>query len=362
VVMKMHAKILLVDDDHGALEIFGELLRNGLPSKPDVRPVSSGARALALLEAEVFNLMIVDLQMPKVDGLQVITVARRRFPSLKLVVLTGIRDEQFRSRTLAMGVDLHWIKPDTEQEVKLFLESIEALLVADKQIGFRGVQSKSLVDIIQLECLSQNSCVLNIHSDVLTGRIWIQTGEVVHAEVVDETAEPAFQRMLGWRSGWFEVLPADPAQPRTIFSPYQCLLLNTAQALDEVASQVVHPEDNASSVAEADSAATFLAELSQMSGVEFLVSVSGENRTKDFCGLQDPQPVSEWMRSTMEGLNSLGEELRAGELHQVIGSGPEHRVALIPHEDTHLCVGFAPSLPDDVLNDTMKTIHTKWAS
>jgi len=44
-----------------------------------------------MLEAEPFNLMSVDLNLPKMDGLQVISIARRKFPQLRMVVLTGIR-------------------------------------------------------------------------------------------------------------------------------------------------------------------------------------------------------------------------------------------------------------------------------
>ena len=45
---------------------------------------------------------------------EVITIARRKYPELRLVVLTGIRDEQFRTRAYAMGVDQYWIKPESD--------------------------------------------------------------------------------------------------------------------------------------------------------------------------------------------------------------------------------------------------------
>ena len=84
--------------------------------------------------------------------------------------LTAEVDEQFRSRAYALGVDFFWHKPATEQENKMFLECIESLLGRETEGGFRGVQSKSLVDIIQLECISQSSSVLRITNGPLTGR------------------------------------------------------------------------------------------------------------------------------------------------------------------------------------------------
>ena len=75
-VATARSKILLVDDDQDFLELYWEILKR-LPSGPEVHTASSGARALALLESEPFNLLIVDLNMPKMDGLQVIAIARR---------------------------------------------------------------------------------------------------------------------------------------------------------------------------------------------------------------------------------------------------------------------------------------------
>src|SRR6185503_1231643 len=142
-------KILLADDDAAFLELYQEMLSKHLSCMPEVRTTASGPRALSMLQSEPYNLLIIDLNMPKMDGLQILSIARRKYPHLRLVVLTGVRDEQFRTRAYAMGVDQFWIKPESDQEVGLFMESIESLLSREDQGGFRGVQSKSLVDIIQ---------------------------------------------------------------------------------------------------------------------------------------------------------------------------------------------------------------------
>jgi len=195
------------------------MLSQHLSCLPDVRAASTGARALAMLESEQFHLLIVDLNMPKMDGLQVLSIARRKYPELRLVILTAIREEQFRTRAYAMGVDQYWIKPESDQEMGLFMESIESLLSREAKGGFRGVQSKSLWDIVQLECLSQSSTVLKITNGMAEGKIWIQNGEVIHAEAPSLTAEPAFQRILTWKTGSFEKLPADMTHSEDLLRP-----------------------------------------------------------------------------------------------------------------------------------------------
>ncbi len=361
--MGTQPRILLLDDDQDFLDLYREMLSQHLSCLPEVRTANSGPRALDILASEPFHLFIVDLYMPKMDGLQVIAIARRKYPQLRLVVLTGIRDEQFRTRAYAMGVDQYWIKPETDQEMGLFMESIQTLLTREDNGGFRGVQSKSLVDIIQLECLSQSSCVLKITNGIVEGKIWIQNGEVVHAEAPGVTSEPAFQRILGWKTGSFEVLPSDLNQARTIFTSYQGLLLNTAQALDEAASISITPEPGLNPAANRPpESGLFFAELSQMEGVEFVLATGPDGKTSHCWGLSNVEATSEWMHQTTKDFRALGDLLQAGEMQQLIGTGPQRKVALIESHECHLCIGFPPSFSIDRLRDTIRNILTQWAS
>lgn len=363
--MAAQARILLLDDEQDFLDLYREMLSQHLPSLPEVRVASSGSRALALLESEPFTLLIVDLNMPKMDGLQVLSIARRKYPELHLMVLTGIRDEQFRARAYAMGVDQYWIKPESDQEMGLLMESIETLLSHESHGGFRGVQSKSLVDIIQLECLSQSSVLLKITNGIAEGKIWIQNGEVIDAEAPDLSAEPAFQRILSWKTGSFEIQTADPSRTRTIFTSYQGLLLNTAQALDEAVSQDLNiaSDGDPTGSTGAHNTASLLMDVSQMKGVEFVLAVGNDkNRTQDYWGLENPQPMAKWMQETMENFRAVGERLQVGQLQQVVGTGPQRKVALASCSSGELCVGFPPAIPADQLRETMKNILTKWAS
>jgi CheY-like chemotaxis protein len=111
-------KILLLDDEQDLLDLYREVLSQ-LPSQPEIYTANSGARAIALLEAEPFTLLISDLNMPKMDGLQVLSIVNRKYPQLRIVVMTSVMDEQYRSRAYAMGEDLFWQNPGTEKENKM---------------------------------------------------------------------------------------------------------------------------------------------------------------------------------------------------------------------------------------------------
>lgn len=365
----MQPKILLLDDDEEFLDLYQEMLSQHLPSMPQVKIAGSGARALSLMDSEPFNLLSVDLNMPKMDGLQVLSIVRKKHPQMRLVVLTGIREEQFRTRAYAMGVDQYWIKPDTDQEIGLLMESFESLVNQEVEGGFRGIQSKNLVDIIQLECLSNSSSMLRINSRAQEGKIWIHHGEVIDAETGELTAESAFQKILTWKTGSFETLPSDPDRPRTIFTSYQGLLLDTAQAMDEAqavvtsAAQFAANGDDSPVVATISETAPLLAELSQMPGLEFIVAKkSGSNGNADFWGLEDPESTVNWATATLQDLQKLADHLQVGKLQHAIGTTMDRKVALASVGETDFCVGFAGSLPAEHSKDIMKSILAKWDS
>jgi CheY-like chemotaxis protein len=353
--METRHKILLLDDDADLLVMYKEILEQ-MPSRPEVQTAQSGSRGMAMLEAEPFRLLICDLKMPKMDGLQVLSIVRRKYPQLRTVALTSVPDEQFRSRAYALGVDLFWHKPSTEQEVKLFMECLESLLGREMETGFRGVQSKSLVDIIQLECISQSSSVLRITNGALSGRIWIQDGELIDAEAADLRAEGAFQKILSWKAGSFETLPAEPSRPRTIFKSYNGLLLESAQAIDESRGTVT-PEGVA------QTPPTALSQLSQVEGVEFVLAMKpGPQGEQVARGLENPERVATWAKESLERFRALGDRLQAGTLEQVAAMGPQRHVILASQDDTEFCVGWKHTMTLGQIRENMNKVLALWAS
>ena len=351
-------KILLLDDDPDVLEMYREILGQ-LPSKPEIHIASNGARGMAMLESQEFRLLICDLKMPKMDGLQVLSVVRRKYPALRTVVLTSVTDEQLRSRVYALGVDLFWQKPAAEQEIKLFLECIESLIGPESEPGFRGVQSKSLLDLIQLECISQSSATLRIINGPLTGKIWINNGDLIDAETDGVRAEEAFQKILAWKAGSFETLPAEPARPRTIFKSYNALLLESAQAIDESQGGI----SEAASGETPRAPASALTALTQVDGVEFVLAAKAVDKDKtcfEARGLENPDRIAGWSRQSLERFYALGEYLKAGPLEQIEGLGPQRNVAIVSQGDTQFCVGWRHSLSPNEIRDRMRKVLALW--
>jgi CheY-like chemotaxis protein len=121
-------RILAVDDD-GLVRKSLEILLRGAGYEPSV--ASSGQEALGFLVQRHFDLLITDIRMPGMDGLQVIRAVRdytreMKRPPIPEIVLTAYNDEAVKESAVRLGVREFLSKPFKVDE---FLKVLERNLV-----------------------------------------------------------------------------------------------------------------------------------------------------------------------------------------------------------------------------------------
>lgn len=82
----MSEKVLLVDDDEEFLAVMSERLES---RGVDVSTSNSAADALEKIERDLFDVVILDLQMPGVDGIETLKRIKERRQELQVILLTG---------------------------------------------------------------------------------------------------------------------------------------------------------------------------------------------------------------------------------------------------------------------------------
>ena len=115
-------RILLVEDD--------PLLASGLKvalkqANYLVEHVSDGQMALSALQSHGFDLMILDLGLPKVDGIEVLRAVRARSDHIPVLILSARDSAAHRVQGLDLGADDYLIKPFDLDELKARLRVLE---------------------------------------------------------------------------------------------------------------------------------------------------------------------------------------------------------------------------------------------
>lgn len=116
----MSARILFVDDDAATREVFTAQLDS---FGYEVTVAEEGAQALTVIRTRVFDVMLVDLRMPQVDGMEVLQEALRLYPDLVVMVLTAHGSIETAVQALQMGAHDFLTKPVRDwEELHLSIE------------------------------------------------------------------------------------------------------------------------------------------------------------------------------------------------------------------------------------------------
>lgn len=117
------ARILLADDDAAARDLVQRALAG---DGHDVVATHDGAEALEKLQAggKPFDLLISDVQMPGVDGIELIEKALAIAPSLRVVLMSGFTGELDRARHLKSKIGREISKPFTLEQVRSAVRAV----------------------------------------------------------------------------------------------------------------------------------------------------------------------------------------------------------------------------------------------
>jgi len=250
-------KILFVDDDQAFLETIEQLFAMWGNNSWDIFLAHNTGKALAILQQQPVDLVVIDMRMPVVDGMQLLRLLNRKYPHLAKAMLTGSADDATRADCLQNGAELYLEKPTSVQGMENVFSTLDELTNLRPQEGFRGVLRRvGLQEVLQLECLGRKSSVLEVTGAGRRGKIFIREGDIIHAQIGEIKGEPAFNRLMSIEGGDFALKPFNEPPEQTINSQWEMLIMEAARVKDEVPESL---EDSAAETAAQESAAELAA-------------------------------------------------------------------------------------------------------
>ena len=227
-------KVLFVDDDAKLLEVIRQLMSFLSEDSWEIFTAPDVSRALRLLQDQRIDLLVIDIHMPVVDGLQFLNLLQRKYPNILKVVLTGDATEEYRARCLNNGAELFLEKPREEGGWRTIHATLHELARFQPEEGFRGVLRRvGLADVLQMECLARHSVVLKVSTGSTQGTVFVMDGQIIHSQCGGRVGEEAFNYLLSLGGGEFEVQPYAEPPKRTIEGSWEFLLMEAARRRDE---------------------------------------------------------------------------------------------------------------------------------
>jgi CheY-like chemotaxis protein len=150
-------KLLVVEDDLECLELMTEVFTS---LKAEVRPLSDSQEAAALLDHEKFDGIFLDVEMPKLDGLQLARRIRQSSwnKSTPIVIVTGRDERDTMGQCFDIGVNFFLQKPIDRQKLNRLFRTVRGPILENRRRHVR----------IPL----QTEITCTVGSKILKGRTW----------------------------------------------------------------------------------------------------------------------------------------------------------------------------------------------
>jgi len=221
-------RVLVVDDEEDMLWMLQRNLNKGMQNV-DILAAKSGEEALEILGDKSINLVITDINMPGISGLDLLIEINNSFPETGVIIMTAYPSSAYENKAMMSGSLRYIEKPFDIKEVRTIVEDV---LKEDE--GFQGtVDGVDLIDIVQFNGLSQATAALKVTTGETEGMIFFKEGKVVHAMCDKENGERAFFTILGFNGGSLQNIRGVEAPIVSINKSIEALLFEAAVKNDE---------------------------------------------------------------------------------------------------------------------------------
>lgn len=231
----MNYKVLIVDDDALTHAILGDYLKL---SGYQVLNARNGIEGLNIIRSRQPDLVLLDVQMPELDGFQTLALIRKdeNLADIPILLLTSHDRHNIKVKCLEMGADDYITKPFNPGEI---LARIKVALRHSQRYHRNNafmsgdLATVSLAELLQTMELGKRSCTITLPD--IPARIWLEQGIVTRVEQGRFTGEEAMKRTMFLESGRFEVT-TDPLPLEQGYHPMatSSLVLNCLTYLDEL--------------------------------------------------------------------------------------------------------------------------------
>lgn len=174
-------RILVVDDESLMREFLSESLA---AQKYDVDAAENGSRALDYLNNETYDLVLTDLKMPKVSGIDVLKKARERTPDCKIIIMTAYGTVENAVEAMKLGAFDYITKPFSLDEILILVKralEFKSLELENRRLhseledryGYRSIvgETPQMKDVFEtIDTVSQSRSTVLITGESGTGK------------------------------------------------------------------------------------------------------------------------------------------------------------------------------------------------
>ncbi|UCH22262.1 MAG: response regulator [Deltaproteobacteria bacterium] len=140
-MIKIPARVLIVDDEEDFVEMFALRLRE---VGEKVWCAYSGEECLKILAQQNIDVVILDIKMPGMDGIQTLKEVKKRFPLVEVIMLTGHGTTETAVEGMKLGAFDYLLKPADLEDLQTKLEGARKRK-DEQEERIRAAEAKAII-------------------------------------------------------------------------------------------------------------------------------------------------------------------------------------------------------------------------
>jgi DNA-binding response OmpR family regulator len=347
-------RILVIDDEQNVVSsIVEKLEKEGFVAQG----VGDGVQAIDLYKAERFDLVLTDLKLPGMDGIEILQAIMEYDPEALVVMITAYGTVDIAVEALKSGAQEFITKPF---DLNALVAKLRSILEQRSESAVRGnLRDLGLASIISVNCNEMNEAQLVIRRQGQLAEIYFEDGTIAHATLGDQEGEEVIYELLGWQDGSFSLEQGIPPPKHTIMVDWTGLLLKGMHRLDEDTpdSELEWDEDEALVEAKMDRVARALTTVKGIDGV-VVCSQGGEL-------LGQATNANPAQRATLTAFighraETLGNLLDVGESQHVALAGEGPGTMVVPYQQNYVGLFLAERTSTESTAQEIQTVLRRY--
>lgn len=238
--------VLIVDDE----EVYRLSVADGLARYAEhfrTIAVGDGPTALDLIAKHNPSLVVSDIRMPRMDGIELLLTSRKLYPNVPFILVSAFFSESLERSARMFGAVRILHKPlDLDALVAAVFDVLRSNEGSQSAMSDGFLPAFSLPGFLQLVAMEQKTCCLGLRDSTgRTGTLWLEQGRLIDATQGDVQGSAAALRMLTWTNPDITLQPYQRSREPRITEGLNFLLMEAARLRDDAESEEPELRGNA---------------------------------------------------------------------------------------------------------------------
>lgn len=223
-------RVLIVEDSKLVRSFFTKTLKR-YDDKFEVFTAENGVDAIGFMNNLLPDLIMTDLDMPVMDGFELLIYMNKNHPDIPMFVMTAKGSPEVREKINALGSIRYFEKP-------VDIEYLAECIMDELGSGAKGqLQGISLASFLQLIEIESKSCTLSVSARGDKGVLTCLKGELINAEIGELKGLEAAHKMVSWDTASIEILNTATNTDKEINESLMSIIMEGTRQKDENAAQ-----------------------------------------------------------------------------------------------------------------------------